>query len=149
MPRIERITEIVNGAIDLNHFLAQTQAGWKLVALEWHREIPAEVAETSAVPAQRSVEDLPYGVRVAQDCHTLEIDPVENQILIDMMNLMVEDLPLSRVAIDLNNRGYRTRKGEIWTMASVFNMLPRLIEVGPRLFSSAEWEQRRRKIARG
>ncbi len=149
MPRVERITEIVNGAIDLNHLLAQTQAGWKLVALEWQREVPVEVAETSPAPLPRPSEDIPYGLRVAQDCHSLEIDPVENQILIDMMNLMVEDLPLSRVAADLNGRNYRTRKGELWTMASVFNMLPRLIEVGPRLFSSTEWEQRRRKIARG
>jgi hypothetical protein len=31
---------------------------------------------------------------------------------------------------------------------AVFNMMPRLIEVGPRIFSSVEWEKRRVKIAR-
>jgi hypothetical protein len=33
-----------------------------------------------------------------------------------------------------------------WTPVSVFQMLPRLIEVGPSIFHSAEWEERRRKL---
>jgi Recombinase len=148
MSRIERITEVINGTLDLNHLAAQVQAGWKLVAVEWHREVSAESVEPVSLPSSRPLEEIPYGLRVAEDCHTLEIDPLENQILIDMMNLMVQDLPLSRVASDLNANGYRTRSNELWTMASVFNMLPRLIEVGPRIFSSSEWEQRHRKIAR-
>jgi hypothetical protein len=149
MSRIERVTEVVNGTLDLNHLVAQTQAGWKLVAIEWHREVSTESVEAVESPGSSSaVEEIPFGLRVAEDCHSLEVDPIENQILIEMMNLMVEDLPLSRVASDLNSRGYRTRKRELWTMASVFNMLPRLIEVGPRIFSSSEWEHRRRKIAR-
>jgi hypothetical protein len=36
----------------------------------------------------------------------------------------------------------------MWTRIAVFNMMPRLIEVGPRLFSSEEWEKRRLKLAR-
>jgi hypothetical protein len=30
----------------------------------------------------------------------------------------------------------------------VFNMMPRLIEVGPRIFSSEEWEKRRVRLSR-
>jgi hypothetical protein len=146
MPRIERITEVVNGNLDLNKLLAKTQEGWKLVALEWHREVALESVEQA--PTSRPIEEVPYGLRVAQDCHTLELDPVEHRILLDMMDLMVEDQPFSKIAADLNAKGYRTRKGEVWTMASVFNMLPRLIEIGPRLLSSTEWEQRRPKVAR-
>lgn len=148
MARVERITEVVNGVLDLNHLVAQSQAGWKLIAIEWHREVASEAETAPPEPAPRPAEEIPYGLRIAQDCHSLEVDPAENQVLIDMMNLMVEDLPLSRVAADLNARGYRTRQGALWTMASVFNMLPRLIEVGPRIFTSAEWEQRHRKITR-
>jgi len=44
--------------------------------------------------------------------------------------------------------GYRTRAGKPWSRVAVFNMMPRLIEVGPRIFSSEEWEQRRLRIAR-
>jgi hypothetical protein len=106
------------------------------------------VGEVSSPGLPSPVEEIPFGPRVAEDCHSLEVDPSENQILIEMMNLMVEDLPFSRVASDLNSSGYRTRKREHWTMASVFNMLPQLIEVGPRIFSSSEWANRRRKIAR-
>jgi len=29
---------------------------------------------------------------------------------------------------------------------AVFNMMPRLIEVGPRLFSSEEWKTRQQKV---
>jgi len=48
----------------------------------------------------------------------------------------------------LNETGYRTRGGKPWTRVAVFNMMPRLIEVGPRIFNSEEWEQRRLKMAK-
>jgi len=65
-----------------------------------------------------------------------------------MMELMVQDFPLSNVVSDLNEKGFRTRSGKPWSRVTVFNMLPRLIEVGPRLFSTDEWETRRQKFAR-
>jgi hypothetical protein len=52
------------------------------------------------------------------------------------------------VASDLNEKGFRTRSGKPWGPGSVFNMMPRLIDVGPRLFSTEEWETRRAKFAR-
>ncbi len=39
------------------------------------------------------------------------------------------------------------RDGRPWSRVAVFNMIPRLIEVGPRFFSSEEWEQRRQSFA--
>jgi len=65
-----------------------------------------------------------------------------------MMELMVQDFPISSVASDLNEKGFRTRNGKRWSPVTVFNMLPRLIEVGPRLFSTDDWETRRQKFAR-
>jgi len=34
----------------------------------------------------------------------------------------------------------------LWTPTAVFTLLPRLIEVGPQMFSSEEWIGRREKI---
>jgi hypothetical protein len=41
---------------------------------------------------------------------------------------------------DLNEKGFRMRDGRPWNRIAVFNMMPRLIEVGPRLFGSEEWK---------
>jgi hypothetical protein len=50
------------------------------------------------------------------------------------------------VVSDLNEKGFRTRAGKPWSRISVFNMLPPLIEIGPTLFPSGEWEARRQKF---
>jgi hypothetical protein len=63
-----------------------------------------------------------------------------------MMELLIQDLPLSQVAIDLNTQGMRTRAGHLWTQISVFEMLPRLTEVSPRIVTAKDWEKRRRKL---
>ena len=69
--------------------------------------------------------------------------PSEQEILRLMMELTVQDGPYSAIAEELNRRGYRTRRGEPWTPISVFQMLPRLVEVGPKVFASREWQQRK------
>jgi hypothetical protein len=48
----------------------------------------------------------------------------------------------------LNRKRFRTRAGANWTPGSVFDMLPRLIQVGPRIFSSTEWSARTRHLFR-
>jgi hypothetical protein len=65
-----------------------------------------------------------------------------------MMELTVQDGPYSAIAEELNQRGYRTRQGMRWTPISVFQMLPRLIEVGPKIFASDEWQERRKRLIR-
>jgi len=65
-----------------------------------------------------------------------------------MMELTIQDGPYSAIAEELNRRGYRTRQGTPWTPVSVFQMLPRLIEVGPRIFAREEWQQRRARLAK-
>jgi hypothetical protein len=74
--------------------------------------------------------------------------PPRKQALILMMDLIVQDAPLSLVAEELNRKGFRTRAGANWTPGSVFDMLPRLIQVGPRIFSSTEWTARTRHLFR-
>lgn len=143
MTKIERIREVVTGSVDLEYMRAKTEAGWKLVALEWRREIEGDEKQEHVL-----VEEIPYGLRVASDCSRLEDDPDERAVLIQMMELIVQDYSVSLVAAELNKKGLRTRSGSYWTPVSVFNMLPRLIEVGPRIFSSEEWEARRERLLR-
>jgi len=94
------------------------------------------------------MEEIPYGLRVASDCTRLEENPSEREILVQMMELIVQDNSVSEVAKELTGKGLRTRGGQPWTPVAVFNMLPRLIEVGPKIFSSEEWEERRERVLR-
>ena len=142
MARIERIRESVAGPVDADHLRQKSEAGWRLVALEWRREIEGEEQ------SETMIEEVPYGLRVAFDCLHLEEDPQERMVLITMMDLIVQDHPISQVAAELNRRGFQTREGLQWNPVAVFNMLPRLIEVGPRIFSSEEWEARRERLMR-
>jgi hypothetical protein len=119
-------------------------AGWQLVSIEWRRELPDDEA-----PSEGAFnEDIPFGLRISDDCQRLEVDPRENLVLIQMMDLVVQDFSFSSIASDLNEKGFRTRAGKRWNQVSVFNMLPRLIEVGPRLFSTEEWRARRRRFSK-
>ena len=56
-----------------------------------------------------------------------------------MMELLGQDFSYSAIVSDLNEKGFRTRSGKPWSRVAVFNMMPRLIEVGPRIFHSQEW----------
>jgi hypothetical protein len=141
MAKIERIREVVTGSVDLEYVRQKTEAGWKLVALEWRRELPGDEAKEAVL-----MEEIPYGLRVAPDCSRLEEDPQERKVLVQMMELIVQDYSITLVASELNKRSLRTRSGGFWTPVSVFNMLPRLIEVGPNIFSSDDWEARRERL---
>jgi len=136
MARTERMRQEKPQWIGPEEIARQAEQGWKLVAVEWERELPE--AEASA-PA----EEVPFGLQVAKDAARLEQNPTEQEILFLMMELTVQDGPYSAIADELNRRGYRTREGRKWTPVSVFQMLPRLIEIGPRIFATREWQQRK------
>ena len=84
-------------------------------------------------------EEIPYGLRISDDCKRLELHPGENQALLLMMDLLAQDFSYSAIVSDLNEKGFRSREGRPWSRIAVFNMMPRLIEVGPRIFNSGEW----------
>jgi hypothetical protein len=140
MAKLQRVREALSGPLSQDHISQKASEGWKLTALEWEREIEE--------PAGALSEEVPYGLRVAADCSHLEENTAEKQALILMMDLIVQDAPLSLVAEELNRKGFRTRSGANWTPGSVFDMLPRLIQVGPRIFSSTEWTARTRHLFR-
>lgn len=88
--------------------------------------------------------EIPYGLKIAEDAHHLEEDGLEVEAMVLMLEQIVEDQPMSVIAAALNERGFRQRDGAEWTQTAVFNMLPRLIEVGPDIYSSDEWAEIRR-----
>lgn len=145
MSHFERIRDVISGPFSPEIMRQRTAAGWQLVSIEWRRELPGDAPPSEA---GAFAEEIPYGLRISDDCSRLEVDPQEHQALVLMMELLVQDFPLSNVVSDLNEKGFRTRAGKPWSRISVFNMLPRLIEVGPSLFSTEEWEARRQKFVR-
>ena len=143
MSRLQRVREVPSVPLTEDYVSRKASEGWKLTAVEWERE----VEEPAGQPGPLS-EEVPYGLRVSADCSHLEENASEKQALIQMMDLIVQDAPLSLVAEELNRKGFRTRAGANWTPGSVFDMLPRLIQVGPRIFSSTEWSARTRHLFR-
>ena len=144
MAYFERMRDVISDPFSPDIIRQRTAAGWKMVSIEWKRELP----DTEAPPDHAFAEDIPYGLRISDDCQRLEVDPRENQVLLLMMDLLAQDFSYASIVSDLNEKGFRTREGKPWNRVAVFNMMPRLIEVGPRIFSSAEWEKRRVKIVR-
>jgi hypothetical protein len=143
MAKNVRIREPLSGSPTLEYLNERMAAGWKLIALEWEKP-----AESHVTPNEEKVEEIPYGLQVSTDCLRLVENPTERQIIILALDMIVEDCPLSRVADELNRRGLRQRDGQTWTPGALFNLLPRMIEVGPRLFVSEEWTQRRQRLPR-
>ena len=148
MSDVERLRQPVNAFPSDEEILARVKEGWRLVAVEWER--PATGAPVTAKPRQQRVEskqiEVPFGLKVSTDCRYLEEDTFEMEVLTSSMELMISECPFTRIADELNRKGFRTRSGEEWTPVTVFNMLPRLIEVGPRIFPSEDWAERRKKI---
>lgn len=56
-----------------------------------------------------------------------------------MMEMLADDRSYAEIVAALNAAGLRMRNGHPWNRIAVFKMVPRLIEVGPRFFSSEEW----------
>ena len=144
MAYFERVRDVLSGPFSPEVIQQRMAAGWQLVHIEWRRELP----DTEAPPEHAFAEVIPYGLRISDDCKRLEVHPAENQVLLTMMDLLAQDFSYSAIVSDLNEKGFRQRDGRPWSRIAVFNMMPRLIEVGPRLFSSDEWERRRQRMAR-
>jgi hypothetical protein len=144
MAYFERMRDVISGPFSPEVIRQRTAAGWQLVSIEWRRELPQHEAPTEAA----FPDDIPYGLRISDDCQRLEVHPTENQALMLMMELIGQDFSYSSIVSDLNEKGFRMRDNTPWNRVAVFNMMPRLIEVGPRLFSSDEWKKLHRALSR-
>jgi len=135
------VCQVVSGPLGVEDLKHQTEKGWKLVAIEWEREV--EAAEDQ-LPA-----NVPFGLQIAPETQRLEENPAEREILFQLMELIVQEGSYARIADEINRREFRTRQGAEWSPVSVFEMLPRLIEVGPHVFQSSEWQKWRQHFTEG
>jgi hypothetical protein len=146
MKKIDHMRERVTILPTSTYLSKMHDAGWTLVALEWEREV-----ETSGEPqgeAPVATEEIPFGLRISADCRHLEDDPLEMQTLRFLAEMIVQDISFRSMADALTAREYRTRDGRPWNAAAVFKLTPRVIEVAPRILSGAEWESRKKQLAR-
>jgi len=146
MGKLERTREVVKGPIDADYIKQHTEKGWRLASVQWQVEWERE-SEAAKSEIELHLDEAPFGSRVAGDAEHLEENPPEMEFLLSMMELIIQDISLNKVAEELNRKGFRTRKGTEWGPVSVFNMLPRLIELTPRIFASEEWSERRKKLS--
>ncbi len=138
MAKTERIREVLTTPLSPEILRQKAEDGWRAVAVEWERDAAGNVSTGGALG-----EEVPYGLRVAEDCHHLAEDPGEVEAMTLMLEQIVADKPLSAAAEELNRRGFRRRGGGRWSQVSVFTLLPRLIEVAPRIYSSEDWSAKR------
>ncbi len=144
MGKPERVRDVVAGLPSPEYVTEKAEEGWRLVGVEWEREALESEQETGGVNRVRHVrEEIPFGLKVSKDCLHLEEDPTETETLLLVLEMIVEDKTMSEVADELNRRSLKTRRGSEWTQPSVFALLPRVIEVAPRIFSSEEWVTRK------
>jgi len=144
MPPKERIREPISGLARPDYLEERIKAGWRLAGLEWERDAPDQ--EGGPPTTGEWFEEIPYGLRVSDDCARLVANPFETEVIILALDMIVEDCSLSLVADRLNQRGCRTRNGELWTPGALFQLLPRMIQVGPRIFGTEKWMTRRTRL---
>ena len=105
MAHFERVRDVISGPFSPDIMQQRIAGGWQLVSIEWRRELPDNEAPSEGAYN----EEIPYGLRISDDCQRLEVDSRENAALVLMMELLVQDFPLSNVVSDLNEKGFRTR----------------------------------------
>ena len=147
MKKIDRIREKVTIPPTSVYLSKMLDAGWRLVALEWERELEIPGGPEAPVTEAGS-EEIPFGLRIASDCRHLEDDPLEMQTLKFLAEMIVQDISFRSMADALTAREYRTRDGHAWSAASVFKLIPRLIDVAPRVLSGTEWESRKKQLTK-
>jgi Recombinase len=144
----DRIRDVISNPLTLEYFSERTADGWVVQAVEWAKpavrlEAPAE---EEADPREPARQEVPYGQRVAKDCGHLVEDAHEMAVLLTIYEKVVSGWRPTQIAADLNDRGFRTRRETVWTPGTVFELLPRLIELSPRLQKRPDWPARRLKL---
>lgn len=139
----QRSRDLIAGQLTLDYFMQKAAEGWSLAAVEWVREVPDSLSDSKPVQVAVLPEDIPYGLRIATDGMNLERSPLEMTVLLLILEEIVKEKRITEIAADLNIHGLKTRSGSAWSASAVFELMPRLIEMGPSLLKSPEWLERR------
>jgi hypothetical protein len=141
---MQRSRDVAPGQLTLDYFIGKAAAGWTLAAVEWVREVEVgDEAQVQPLEISSSGEDVPYGLRLAEQGAHLESHPIETTVLLLILEKVVREKAITQIAHELNTEGFRTRRNAPWTPSAVFELLPRLIEVSPVLLKSRDWQQLR------
>lgn len=143
---MQRSRDVIAGQLTLDYFMQKAAEGWKLAAVEWVRELPDTTSERMPLEVSFRPEEIPYGLRIADDGINLEKNPLETMVLLLILEEIVKEKRITEIAADLNVHGLKTRSGSAWSAPAVFELLPRLIEIGPALLKSPEWLARRSHV---
>lgn len=146
---LTRIRDLISEPLTLDYFQQRQKEGWIVAAVEWVKE--ADGTSDERVTARTStaapgVEELPYGYRIADDCTHLTRDEREMDTIETIFEKVVAGWRPTEIAEELNSRGFRTRQQKPWTPGTVFDLLPRLIEMSPKLLKRPEWPIRRKTL---
>ncbi|MBV8072557.1 MAG: recombinase family protein [Acidobacteriaceae bacterium] len=133
------IRDRVQAPITIEYFQRRLSEGWTLRAVEWEREEGEQRAAGAST-------DVPYGFEIGADAERLHQNAQEVSVLLAILEMIVTEKRISLIADELNQRGFRTRQGARWTPTAVFELLPRVIDMGPELLKSTEWRERRSQI---
>jgi hypothetical protein len=152
----EKIRDQVDEPVTLDYFQKRWAEGWRVSAIEWHRDVVSKSGTVESEPTAYSgppphtseSSEIPDGVRISADCSRLEANPDEMAVMMVMLQEIVKDQPFSLIAGLLNRQRLKTRNGRDWTSADVFGLMPRLIDAGPQLLKSSEWPARRLEVLR-
>ncbi len=90
-------------SIDRRRSRTQSRGWLETVAIVWQRSVADD-----APPIADITEPVPYGLKIAEDCIALEQDVQEREALIVMLEMIIQDKPLSEIANELSLRGFRT-----------------------------------------
>src|SRR5437660_11637418 len=116
MAKMERVREEVSAPPAPDYWKRKTDAGWRLAAVEWIGEASAETGSSE------TREEIPYGLKIADDCAHLEVHLIEREALLLRLELSVQDRTFSDVAAELNDRGFRNRWRAEWCPGRVLNL---------------------------
>ena len=142
---IQRSRDLISGPVTIEYFTNKAAEGWTLAAVEWVREVAN--AGANQVEVSPDAENVPYGVRISDDGIHLEPNPLERIVLLLILEKIVKEKRVTQIAHELNAEGLKTRDGAAWTATAVFELFPRLIDMGPTLLKSPEWTERRAKLS--
>jgi len=138
----DHIHDVIVGPLTFDYFRQRIAKGWTVVAVEWRKPSAADELLMEEMDSQ----EPPYGQRISQDCGHLVEDKLETEALLFIYERVVSGWRPTQIAVELNKSGYRTRRRLPWTPAAVFDLLPRLIELSPKLQGRPDWPSRRAKL---
>lgn len=136
-----RFRDAISQPLTIDYFYERLEQGWVITAVEWSRPL-----EDEGLQSGEGHQDVPYGQRVAEDCGHLTDHPREIEVIAFIYDGVVGGMRPGAIAGNLNERGYRTRRGTAWTAPTVFELMPRIIELSPKLQRRPNWPSHRAQL---